>query len=56
VAEALRVAHGLVILEQAWRPGREATSWELRRLVDDRSIESSSATSRLTSSRKNSTA
>ena len=34
VAEALRVAHELVILEQAWRPGREPESWELRRLRD----------------------
>jgi ubiquinone/menaquinone biosynthesis C-methylase UbiE len=34
VAEALRVAQELVVLEQAWRPGREPESWELRRLRD----------------------
>jgi SAM-dependent methyltransferase len=34
VAEALRVGRALVVLEQAWRPGRERESWELRRLVD----------------------
>jgi ubiquinone/menaquinone biosynthesis C-methylase UbiE len=34
VAEALRVAQELVVLEQAWRPGRERESWELRRLRD----------------------
>jgi SAM-dependent methyltransferase len=34
VAEALRVARTLVVLEQAWRPGRERESWELRRLRD----------------------
>jgi ubiquinone/menaquinone biosynthesis C-methylase UbiE len=34
VAEALRVARTLVVLEQAWRPGREPESWELRRLLD----------------------
>jgi SAM-dependent methyltransferase len=33
-AEALRVARELVILEQAWQPGREPESWELRRLRD----------------------
>jgi SAM-dependent methyltransferase len=34
VAEALRVAHELVVLEQVWRAGREPESWELRRLRD----------------------
>jgi SAM-dependent methyltransferase len=34
VAEALRVARTLVVLEQAWRPGREPESWERRRLLD----------------------
>lgn len=34
VAEALRVARSLVVLEQAWRPGRERESWEPRRLLD----------------------
>jgi SAM-dependent methyltransferase len=34
VTEALRVARMLVVLEQAWRPGRERESWELRRLLD----------------------
>jgi ubiquinone/menaquinone biosynthesis C-methylase UbiE len=34
VAEALRVARTLVVLEQAWQPGREPESWELRRLLD----------------------
>jgi len=34
VAEALRVARTLVVLEQAWRPGRERESWEPRRLLD----------------------
>ncbi len=34
VAETLRVARALVVLEQAWRPGRERESWELRRLLD----------------------
>jgi demethylmenaquinone methyltransferase/2-methoxy-6-polyprenyl-1,4-benzoquinol methylase len=34
VAEALRVARALIVLEQAWRPGRERESWELRRLRD----------------------
>jgi SAM-dependent methyltransferase len=34
LAEALRVAHEVVILEQVWQPGREAESWELRRLRD----------------------
>jgi ubiquinone/menaquinone biosynthesis C-methylase UbiE len=34
VAEALRVARTLVVLEQAWRRGRERESWELRRLLD----------------------
>jgi SAM-dependent methyltransferase len=33
-AEALRVAPELVVLEQAWRPGRERESLELRRLCD----------------------
>jgi ubiquinone/menaquinone biosynthesis C-methylase UbiE len=34
VAETLRVARTLVVLEQAWRPGRKRESWELRRLLD----------------------
>jgi SAM-dependent methyltransferase len=34
VAEALRVSRELVVLEQAWRPGRDRQSWELRQLVD----------------------
>jgi SAM-dependent methyltransferase len=34
VAEALRVSRELVVLEQAWRPGRHRESWELRRLAD----------------------
>jgi SAM-dependent methyltransferase len=34
VVEALRVARTLVVLEQAWRPGRERESWEPRRLLD----------------------
>ena len=34
VAEALRVARALVVLEQSWRPGREPEAWELRRLLD----------------------
>jgi SAM-dependent methyltransferase len=34
VAEALRVAGALVVLEQSWRPGREREAWELRRLLD----------------------
>jgi SAM-dependent methyltransferase len=34
VAEALRIAHELVVLEQAWRPGGEPESWERRRLRD----------------------
>jgi SAM-dependent methyltransferase len=34
VAEALRVASALVVLEQSWRPGREREAWELRRLLD----------------------
>jgi SAM-dependent methyltransferase len=34
VAEALRVARTLVVLEQTWRRGRERESWELRRLLD----------------------
>jgi hypothetical protein len=34
VAEALRVACALVVLEQCWRPGRERKAWELRRLLD----------------------
>jgi SAM-dependent methyltransferase len=34
VAEALRVASALVVLEQSWRPGRERAAWELRRLRD----------------------
>ena len=34
VAEALRVARALVVLEQSWRPGREREASELRRLLD----------------------
>jgi SAM-dependent methyltransferase len=34
VAEVLRVAPTLVVLEQGWRSGRERESWELRRLRD----------------------
>jgi SAM-dependent methyltransferase len=34
VAEALRVAGALVVLEQSWRPGREREARELRRLRD----------------------
>jgi SAM-dependent methyltransferase len=34
VAEALRVASALVVLEQSWQPGRERAAWELRRLRD----------------------
>lgn len=34
VTEALRVARELVILEQAWQPGREPESWEARPLRD----------------------
>jgi hypothetical protein len=34
VAEALRVASELVVLEQSWRPGREREAWELRRLLN----------------------
>ena len=34
VAEALRVARTLVVLEQAWRPGREQEPWERRPLLD----------------------
>ena len=33
-AEALRVARELVVLEQAWQPGLERESWELRPLLD----------------------
>lgn len=55
-AEALRVAQELVVLEQAWRPGREPEALELRRSVTDRSIECPSATSPQTSSRASSTA
>jgi SAM-dependent methyltransferase len=34
VAEALRVAPALVILEQAWRPGLPLETYEQRRLID----------------------
>ena len=34
VAETLRVACALVVLEQSWRPGRQREAWELRRLLD----------------------
>jgi SAM-dependent methyltransferase len=34
VAETLRVARELVVLDQAWRPGLERESWELRPLLD----------------------
>ncbi len=34
VADALRVSRELVVLEQAWRLGRDQESWELRRLLD----------------------
>jgi demethylmenaquinone methyltransferase/2-methoxy-6-polyprenyl-1,4-benzoquinol methylase len=34
VADALRVAHRLVIVEQAWRPGLDEETWEERTLVD----------------------
>jgi hypothetical protein len=34
VAEALRVASALVVLEQCWRPGWEREAWEPRRLLD----------------------
>jgi SAM-dependent methyltransferase len=34
IGEALRVARAVVILEQAWRPGRPQESYELRRLLD----------------------
>jgi SAM-dependent methyltransferase len=34
VADALRVSRELVILEQAWRLGRDRELWELRQLVD----------------------
>jgi SAM-dependent methyltransferase len=34
IAEALRVARALVVLEQSWRPGRKREAWELRRLLD----------------------
>jgi SAM-dependent methyltransferase len=34
VAEALRVARALIVLEQSWRPGEEREAWELRRLLD----------------------
>jgi SAM-dependent methyltransferase len=34
VAEALRVARTLVVLEQTWRRGGERESWELRWLLD----------------------
>jgi len=34
VTEALRVARELVVLEQAWRPGLERESWEVRPLLD----------------------
>jgi hypothetical protein len=34
IAEALRVARAIVLLEQAWRPGRPQESYELRRLLD----------------------
>jgi hypothetical protein len=34
VADALRVSRELVVLEQAWRLGRDRESRELRRLVD----------------------
>jgi demethylmenaquinone methyltransferase/2-methoxy-6-polyprenyl-1,4-benzoquinol methylase len=34
VADALRVSRELVVLEQAWRLGRDRESWELRRLVN----------------------
>jgi SAM-dependent methyltransferase len=33
VAEALRVARALIVLEQSWRPGEEREAWELRRLL-----------------------
>src|SRR6266487_4499572 len=32
LAEALRVARALVVLEQSWRPGRDREACELRRL------------------------
>lgn len=34
VAETLRVARELVVLDQVWRPGVERESWELRPLLD----------------------
>jgi SAM-dependent methyltransferase len=34
VAEALRVARALIVLEQSWRPGEEREAWEPRRLLD----------------------
>jgi SAM-dependent methyltransferase len=34
LAETLRAAGTLIVLEQAWRPGREREAWELRRLHD----------------------
>lgn len=34
VAEALRVAARLLVVEQAWRPGLEAETWEERALAD----------------------
>jgi Methyltransferase domain len=45
VAEALRVAPTLVVLEQAWRPGLARESYEQRRLLDVPNTRSSSATS-----------
>jgi SAM-dependent methyltransferase len=56
VADALRVSRELVVLEQAWRLGRDQESWELRRLPMVRSIGSSSVTSRPESSRASWTA
>ena len=32
LSEALRVAAAVIVLEQAWRAGRQPESWELRRL------------------------
>jgi hypothetical protein len=34
VADTLRVSRELVVLEQAWRLGRDRESWELRQLID----------------------
>lgn len=34
VAEALRVARELVVVEQAWRPGLQAAGWEDRETTD----------------------